>query len=70
MDNKEYGIFRVVSNDTPDNKNILLNNKIDSLIEDGWNIDYIKCHDGVFSYWKGEGKKFYGTKTYMIYAHK
>ena len=67
--NKEYKTFHVVSNDAPDNENILLNNKIDSLMEDGWNIDYVKCRDNVFSCWKGEERKFYGTKTYTIYAY-
>ena len=66
---RKYKTFCVVANDTPANTSIALNNEIDSLLRFGWAIDRIDCHDNIFGIWKGDEKKYYATKDYIILAY-
>ena len=63
-----YRSFCVVGNGQPANTCEDLNKKISSLLEYGWAIERIDCHDNIYGIWNGDERKYYPTKDYVIIA--
>ena len=66
---RRYQSFCVVASDAPAHTSANLNKTIDDLSRNGWTIERIDCHDNVFGIWKGDERKYYPTKDYIILAY-
>ena len=64
-----YKSFCVLADSTPANTCKALNEKIDSLVKFGWTIERIDCHNNIFGIWKGDERRYYPTKDYIIVAY-
>lgn len=63
-----YKSFHVAGDTRPANLCVDLNKKIDSLLKFGWVIERIDCVDNVYGIWRGDERKYYPTKDYIILA--